>query len=468
MGKREDKAVWEWKKAYHDKVKFMKEMGVPEVTPQEFYRDLFPVGSLEERGDVNGGKGNAVGSCLRPSGKGRTRQWVIYDDLKELDKVVGDRFGLIPPISFYGRTHSKKNAHELFAIAIDIDYVGIRQFKNLYKQFGNGVQLKPSYVVSSGKGVHVYYFLKEPLALYRNREEKLAELKQLFIHRLWNDTSSLRPEKPDITGIYQGFRCVGSQSKFGADFPVRAWRFSDERYSLEDMQAFFAGWQKHIDLSSIWEKPRTDGRIPIEKAKELYPEWYERRVVNKEPKRTGKWICKIDLYEWWKRKIMNEVQVGGRYFSLMALCAYGIKCGVSETKIRRDAYSFLDHLESLSFDDNHFTREDVKDALKALKGDNKELSNIASRQWIEDHTKVSIPPSHRKKGERLKQKDHLELARTSRDIRQRAKGTKWTDNNGAPSKEQIVRAWREAHPDGRKIDCERDTKLSRHTVLKWW
>ena len=70
-----------------------------------------------------------------------------------LDKVIGDEFGLIPPITFYGKTHTKQNAHELYAVAIDIDYVGKQQLKNLLKQFGNGVQLRPTYLVSSGKGV---------------------------------------------------------------------------------------------------------------------------------------------------------------------------------------------------------------------------------------------------------------------------------------------------------------------------
>lgn len=467
--KRTDKTKYEWKKAYMEKVELMREWGVPEVTPQEFYRDLFPEGSLEKRGEINSGKGNIVASCLRPSGSGRTRQWTIYDDLQELDRVVGDKFGLIPPISFYGRTHSKKNAHELFALAIDIDYVGKQQFKNLYKQFGNGVQLKPTYVVSSGKGVHVYYFLKEPLELYRNREEKLAELKELFIKRLWNDTSSIRPENPDITGIYQGFRCVGSQTKLGADFTVRAWKFSDERYTLEDMQAFFKRWHKDIDLTSIYEKPKNPSKLSLEEAKELYPEWYERRVVRKEPKKQGTWVCNEALYEWWKNKIMNEVQVGGRYFSIMALCAYGLKCGISETKIRRDAYSFLEHLESLSFDDdNHFTREDVKDALKALKADKKLLSTMASREWIEKQTKVSIPPSHRPKGKRLKQKDHLEVARQMQAIRDRANGTDWREGNGRPDKAEIVEEWQKAHPDGTKAECNRQTGIDPKTIRKWW
>ena len=211
--RRRDKRRYEWKSAYRGKEALMLERGYLEVSPYGFYRELFPAGSLQQ--EPEDGKGNIIATQIRPSGKGRTRQWVIDDSLKMLDKVIGDRFGLIPPISFYGKTHTKENAHELFAMVIDVDYVGKQQLKNLLKQFGNGVQLRPTYLVSSGKGVHLYYFLQEPVQLYRNREKVLAELKEAFIRRLWNDTSSIRPDSPDITGIYQGFRCVGSQSKLG-------------------------------------------------------------------------------------------------------------------------------------------------------------------------------------------------------------------------------------------------------------
>lgn len=40
----------------------------------------------------------------------------------------------------------------MFAVVVDVDYVGKQQLKNLLKQFGNGVQLRPTYLVSSGKG----------------------------------------------------------------------------------------------------------------------------------------------------------------------------------------------------------------------------------------------------------------------------------------------------------------------------
>ena len=359
---------------------------------------------------------------------------------------------------------------KLFAVVVDVDYVGKQQLKNLLKQFGNGVQLRPTYLVSSGKGVHLYYFLQEPVQLYRNREEVLAELKEAFIRRLWNDTSSIRPDSPDITGIYQGFRCVGSQSKLGVDFPVKAYKLSENRYTLEDIKASIPSCK--VDLAPLYEKPRRKSTVTLEEAKELYPEWYEKRIVQGEPKQKSKkqggtWVCNEALYEWWKRKITEEVKAGGRYFSIMALCSYGLKCGISEQKIRRDAYAFLDHLESLTEDeDNHFSRADVKDALRALKGDRKRLSTIASREWIEDNTKVTIPANKRNY---RKQKDHVKVMNTMKALKkQLGEEVKEGRPKGSGTAEQTVREWQESHPAGKKADCIRETGLSKPTVYKWW
>ena len=451
----------DWKAEYKAKEALLRERGFQEVSPYEFYRDMFPKGSLQsEQGD---GKGNVIATQIRPSGRGRTKQWIVDDSLKMLEKVVGDEFGLVPPIAFYGKTHRKQNAHELYAVAVDIDYVGEQQLKNLLKQFGNGVQLRPTYLVSSGKGVHVYYFLQEPVQLYHNLESTLAALKESFIRRLWNDTSSLKPDDPDITGIYQGFRCVGSQSKLGEAYPVRAYRVSDNRYTLEDIKASIPDCK--VDLSVLTVKPRLkdNKRMPIEKAKQLYPEWYQARVIERQPKKKGTWTCNEALYEWWKAKIITNVKVGGRYFSIMALCAYGLKCGIPEKQIKKDAYSFLDHLESLTDDEtNHFTREDVKDALKALQADNKLLSTMASREWIEKQTKVPIPPNKRNG---RKQAVHVQFMNLNRQFK--VMNGECT-NGGRPTAQARVQEWRLAHPEGRKADCVRDTGLDKKTVYKWW
>lgn len=462
--RRSYKRGYEWRSAYRQKEALMQERGFPEVSPYDFYRELFPKGTLQS--ELGDGKGNIIASQLRPSGKGRTKQWVIGDTLDKLDKVIGDTFGLIPPISFYGKTHTKENAHELFAVVIDVDYVGKQQLKNILKQFGNGVQLCPTYLVSSGKGIHLYYFLTVPIQLYRNRENVLAELKEAFIRRLWNDTSSIRPDNPDITGIYQGFRCVGSQTKLGSDYVVKAYKLSNNRYTLEDIKASIPSCK--VDLSSLYTKPKREGTVSLDEAKELYPEWYEKRIVRGEPKQKSKkqggtWVCNKALYEWWKRKITEEVKAGGRYFSIMALCSYGLKCGISEQKIRRDAYAFLEHLESLTEDeDNHFSRTDVKDALRALKADRKRLSTMASRQWIENNTKVTIPANKRNG---RKQEIHVKYMNNQRAFKVELGEC---TNGGRPTAEKVVEAWQESHPDGKKADCIRDTGLSKPTVYKWW
>lgn len=456
----------DWVREYKAKEELMRERKILEVCPKEFYRELFPKGSLQST--ECDGKGNVIATQIRPSGRGRTRQWIVDDSLQMLDKVIGDEFGLVPPIAFYGKTHKKQNAHELYAVAIDIDYVGVQQLKNLLKQFGNGVQLCPTYLVSSGKGVHAYYFLKEPVQLYHNLESMLAELKECFIRRLWNDTSSLKPGDPDITGIYQGFRCVGSQSKLGADYPVRAYKLSNNRYTLGDIKASIPNCEVDLSVLTVKPRPKDIKRIPIEKAKELYPEWYQTRIVEGQPKKKGTWTCNEALYEWWKTKITTNVKVGGRYFSIMALCAYGLKCGIPEKQIRKDAYSFLEHLESLTDDENnHFTREDVKDALKALQADHKLLSTMASREWIEKQTKVLIPPNKRRK-KPLKRDDGtaFQVARIIQNL-QDPEG-EWRNKDGRPDKSKIVQEWRSAHPEGRKVDCIRETGLDKKTVYKWW
>ena len=144
-----------------------------------------------------------------------------------------------------------------------------------------------------------------------------------------------------------------------------------------------------------------------------------------------------------------------------------MKCGISEQKIRRDAYAFLDHLESLTEDeDNHFSRADVKDALRALKGDRKRLSTIASREWIEDNTKVTIPANKRNY---RKQKDHIKVMNTMKALKkQLGEEVREGRPKGSGTAEHTVREWQERHQTGRKADCIRDTGLAKHTVYKWW
>lgn len=131
--------------------------------------------------------------------------------------------------------------------------------------------------------------------------------------------------------------------------------------------------------------------------------------------------------------------------------------------IKHDAYSFLEHLESLTEDeDNHFTKSDIQDAFKALKADNKLLSTIASRAWIEKSTKVQIPPNKRNYRKRAAHIKYMNIQRAFKIEMGEC------TNGGRSEKAGIVEEWQRQHPDGKKIDCHRDTGLSRMTIDKWW
>ncbi len=44
----------------------------------------------------------------------------------------------------------------------------------------------------------------------------------------------------------------------------------------------------------------------------------------------------------------------------------------------------------------------------------------------------------------------------------------WRNTKGAPTKEGIVRKYRNLHPEATKYRCHKDTGLSMNTVNKWW
>jgi hypothetical protein len=44
----------------------------------------------------------------------------------------------------------------------------------------------------------------------------------------------------------------------------------------------------------------------------------------------------------------------------------------------------------------------------------------------------------------------------------------WRNKDGRPKKAEAIREWREAHPNGKKIDCHKETGISRPTIDRWW
>ena len=76
--------------------------------------------------------------------------------------------------------------------------------------------------------------------------------------------------------------------------------------------------------------------------------------------RRGRWTVKRDLYDWWLRRIWEEIRVGYRYRGVMTLAIYAKKCGIEE-ELCQDAYSLLLHYDEMSIEEvNRFTRPCLK------------------------------------------------------------------------------------------------------------
>ena len=209
--------------------------GVLEVDAKHFYFDLFMGGVRFESSDCvadgTSGKGNAIATVIKGVNASEDEEfpknYMLHSDLAGVKEVQGKDFAVIPPLSFFGKRKTKRNAHELFALAIDLDGVNLLKLKNLVSQMANGILLPATYIVNSGYGVHLYYVLSEPIALYNFRHSILNQLKEKITDKVWNEDTSVLTKK-QYQGIIQSYRAVGSFSKFGKGYLIRAFKFGDK------------------------------------------------------------------------------------------------------------------------------------------------------------------------------------------------------------------------------------------------
>lgn len=420
-----------------------------EVKYMDFYRDMFPAGSFEKEGCYEEGKANGILTYFEGE---KARNRIIFDDLQALKEVKDKDFVILSPVAYFGRNRRAENARWLYGIAIDLDGVEMQNLIDTLYQMKNGIIPQCTYCINSGHGLHLYYLFKEPIPLYRHLQEPLRELKHELTYNIWNRYTSTLTERDQVQyqGIFQGFRMVGSRSKLGKRYPVRAFKVGD-KVDIAYLNSFV---NEKVRVSDFDYKPN----LSLEQAKKKYPEWYDRRIVKGEPR--GRWNIKRDLYDWWLRKIREGTKVGHRYSCLTVLASYAIKCNIDEDELMSDAMELLPFLDRMSdTEDNRFTKKDVMAALNFYQ----DSYTYYPRSEVERVSGISVPPNKRNG---RKQDKHLQLARGIREIKMNM-GEKVSGGGRPTAKDQVI-AWRKENPDGRKADCIRETGLDKKTVYRWW
>lgn len=444
------------KQLYKAKVEWFYENEYEEVDPLAFYREIFPVGSFQDKGHTERKAGN--GMLIYKNEHGQHWHKLIFDDLTEIPNWYGVEDVYIRSASFIGKNTKNENASMIYALVFDLDGQGITELQMVTQFMRKGTNIpKATFVVLSGHGLHLYYVLETPIRATMNNIRKLNKLKEGMTKLIWNRYTS-NIDKIQFQYCLQGFRMVGSASKMGKRYPVRAYRFSDEHYTIEEL----VSW---IPRLKEWDEYRIDiterDTVPKETAKKLWPEWYEYRINQRQ---SNKWHIKRDLYDWWKNKIVEGATYGHRYFCIMCLAIFAIKCDISEEELKRDALELVPILDRLSNDKDPKSRFTEDDVLSALHGYRENF-----KTWGRDKLALvsAIPMAPNKRNYRTRA-EHLVLARGIKDIKKKMGEVVEGRPKGSGTKKEIIVQWKLEHPKGRKADCHRDTGIDPKTIRKWW
>lgn len=435
-----------------------------ELTAKEFYREIFPQGQLAEKGQQITGKYNALAVELLPvesengeKKRNNARKYIITDDLQVIDEIVkSDNFTIISPISYAGKSRKAENARFIYALAIDLDGITAQGHINELMHQINTIEYipKPTYIVWSGTGLHLYYQFKEAIPCFKNIVKQLAALKNELTRKIWNNVVSELANKPQIESLFQGFRMVGTITKGGNR--VRAF-ITGEKVDIEYLNKFV---EKNKMLEYAYKS-----NLTLKEAAAKYPEWYQKRVIEKQPK--GAWTANRAVYDWWLRELKSKILVGHRYYGVMVLAIYAKKCRIDRNELEQDAFELVNLLDGMTYEEsNHFTREDVLAALEMF-NDNYITFPIDSISEL-----TAIPIEKNKRNGR-KQPIHLEYARGIRAIKAkigenvsggRPKGSRNKINN---NKDTILK-WKKENPHSSVKECAAATGISQATIYRYW
>ena len=506
--KEEERAYWQQKRQDYIAMsrRMLEEPDYEWRDPLAFYRDIFPEDFLQEcwtdeQREEFDGKPNAIALKFGPKTrkkkiKGKLQdvsvqeRFTITDDLDGVAELVKKSIAenapvYMAPVSWYGKHNRAVNARFLHAFAVDLDGVTPDKLGNLLKQMRNGRNPKlpkstslpqATYIVMSGRGLHLYYLLERPVPMIAKLVPFLQSLKRRLTEVVWTDFTS--DEERQYQGIYQGFRMPGTttrlnghgiEDKTSSKYEALAFMYSPHaesepaRVSLDYLVDYCGIRGEEIPDELRWIFA-TGGRTPIAEAKEKWPEWYERRVVNNGEKKT--YVTGRAAYDSWLNRILNETESGGRYFAVLSLVAYAMKCGVSFKEVEHDAYELVEWLDAMTDNPrNHFTDYDVACALAAY-GDQRLF--FWKNEYMSRRAKMKIKTGIKHNWQ--KQADHLEEARAQRDIKQRRKGKNWWDNgnrDGAPTKADLIRTYAAEHPEASQRQIAKALGVSPTTVNKW-
>lgn len=439
--------------------------GYRAVSALDFYDDIFgeDLEPHREPEDYRVGEYAAIALEIVPNGldeRGSQRyvgkRTTVTRELQELYDLIerSDNLCMMSALSYAGKKRTNENARYIHALVIEIDE--IRPKSGLHEliyswQRTVATMPKPTYIVCSGSGVHLYFVFARPVPLFPFIFEQFSAAKTYLTRNFWSSYVTSAWERVQYESVNQPFRCVGSMGKSGNRCAM-AFQTGD-KITIEDLNKLLP---EDLQIKEVYKS-----KLPLCEAKERYPEWYQRRIVEGKPR--GHWQRHPGIYYNWIDKILMGAKVGRRYKCLENLCSLAVQCGIEPERVEADCWMIAERFERMTDDDkNHFTSYDVLCALKTYHYKD-EGAYRRRREFVEASTGIPLKENRRNGRNQVA---HLARARAVQEI-DYPDGA-WRRGNGRPKAHETVQQWRRANAEGSKKQCKEATGLSYPTIRKWW
>ena len=431
-----------------------------EISPIEFYAQIFPTGLLAD--STRREEGKYVGVFYSKSTLNRH----LYDGLEGLDAGFG-----IPSrmncISYAGSARDRRLARELHAFIINIQlpkeispgYIehcleGLMQKRTVLRQSEGATvtveqEFKPTFIATIGSKVFFYYVLTKPIPLYYTFHQKIERFAQELsraIHACFDQYEMTYGSferryiyecyKPQVVSIFSKVEMVGSV------------------HGNDTCKAYKVG--RAISLTKLNRLIPKDAQLDLRKsnctlteAAEKWPAWNGYRVKKKKPKsknNSGTFVTGKGVYGWYFNLIHDNL--GNDELKLEAIAILGVyarKCDIAETQFLAD----LDNMASWFLP--RFSHEDIDGyisrAISAFKYEN--IKGVRGMSLNTVEARIGLKAPRNKRNNRTREQ-HLKLIHREQ------------------SSEKDVRRWHKQHLDGTPAQCAEELNVSLKTVYKWW
>lgn len=369
------------------------------------------------------------------------------DDLIDYMSARDDVY--VSPCTFMHGCYRADTCKNVYALVIDVDNVKSEVIGNVLKNGTMGKKIPmPTVITNSGNGLHFYYVLKNHVPFYKKQRKQLNDM----YRRLFGIVKESIYAKADWHSMIQPFRLPGSLTKLG--LVATAYQFND-KWDIKDLAKRLGFNDFEWDLT---ERPVMSQQEYKEHLKKLK----ERGELPKRKPRKPNMQRREGLqgfYDYALQRTLKKTVQGNRYKSMVALTIIGYKARIPKEELEADFKELVKHFNEIG---TVFRDKEIKKALKAYNSKAEKVrSEVLEDMFGWEFERWREKAKENSKKPQRSQAEHLKRARVLRTL-------STYENVGRSTKEETVRAWREQNPSGKKIDCERATGLSRHTVLKWW